>query len=127
MKKILLALFIATLSYGKVVTIIDNGVERQIFIPDTAQKKNIKARMVGDSSSAPAGIMVAFKKGAKIDIKNFEKKYNLKLKKKLLIGYYIFNNNSDMSDLELIAKISKNSKTKIKTIRPNWGLHNKAR
>ena len=126
MKKILLALFIATLSYGKVITIIDNGVEREIFVLDNIQKKTLKARMTGVNNTSTSGITIAFKKGTKINIKEFEKKYNLTLKKKLVIGYYIFQNRSSLTDIKLILKIAQENRKIIKTVRPNWGLNNKA-
>jgi len=113
MKKILLLALIATFSFGKVVTIVDNGVERKISIPSS----NIKARYI---SSEPTTIIVAFK--GSVDIDRFEKKYRVKLKKSLSAGYYIFINNSKYSDIELISIISKESKTIIKTVRPNWGF-----
>ena len=121
MKKLALILLLATASYAEVVTIIDNGVERKIEIAES--NSSAKARMVQEST----GVVVAFKKGAKVNLSEFAKKYNLKLKKKLVIGYYIFLNESSMTDIELIEKISKENRDIIKTVRPNWGLNNKPR
>ena len=125
MKKLALILLMATASYAEVVTIIDNGVERKINLPTTSS--NVHARMVVGTRKEAPGIVVAFKKDAKVDIAEFAKKYNLKLKKKLIIGYYIFANKSSMPDVKLIYKISQESKGIIKTVRPNWGLNNKPR
>ena len=125
MKKLALILLMATMSYAEVATIIDNGVERKINLPTVSS--NLQARMViGKRKEAP-GIVVAFKKDANVNIAQFAKKYNLKLKKKLIIGYYIFANKSSLPDVKLIYKISQESKNIIKTVRPNWGLNNKPR
>ena len=72
-------------------------------------------------------IIIAFKKGVHVDLTAFSRKYSIELQKKLSIGYYIFQNKSNLSDLELIATIQKENKNRIKTIRPNWGFHNTPR
>lgn len=121
MKKVfLVALLCATYGYSKIITIIDNGVERKISVP--AKADGAQARMVASKSN---GIIVAFKKGAKVDITAFTNKYQLQLKKRLSIGYYIFINNSMRSDLELMSTIQKENRDRLKTIRPNWGFNNK--
>jgi len=124
MKKLLVVVLLSVISYAKIVTIVDNGVKRKIFLPDS---KNFQARVVGKTSANQPGIIVAFKKGSTVDVKAFESKYNLKLKKKLVAGYYIFNNFSTLTDIKLVNKIANESKDIIKTIRPNWGFNNKAR
>jgi len=124
MKKLLVVVLLSVISYAKIVTIVDNGVKRKIFLPDS---KNFQARVVGKTSTNQPGIIVAFKKGSTVDVKAFESKYNLKLKKKLVAGYYIFNNFSTLTDIKLVNKIANESKDIIKTIRPNWGFNNKAR
>ena len=121
MKKLLIIAVLVALSSAKVITVIDNGIERKVDINTTLKQK---ARMVNGQGS---DIIVAFKKGAKVDIANFEKKYNLKLKKRLIAGYYIFSNNSKLTDLEVISDIINRSKSIIKTVRQNWGLNNKPR
>ena len=125
MKKLALILLMITASYAEVVTIIDNGIERKINLATV--NSNVQARMAVSTRKDAPGIVVAFKKDAKVDIVQFTKKYNLKLKKKLIIGYYIFSNKSSMPDIKLIYKISQESKDIIKTVRPNWGLNNKPR
>lgn len=124
MKKLALIALMATASYAEVVTVIDNGVERKINIPTV--NSNVQARMIG-AKKETSGLIVAFKKDANVDVAEFAKKYNLQLKKKLIIGYYIFVNESTMSDIKLLSKISKESRDIIKTIRPNWGLNNRPR
>lgn len=124
MKKLALILLMATASYAEVVTIIDNGVERKINI--STVNSGVKARMVSRKKESH-NLIVAFKKGSKVNLSDFAQKYNLKLKKKLVIGYYIFLNESSMTDIELIEKISKENRAIVKTIRPNWGFNNKPR
>ena len=125
MKKLALILLIVTASYAEVVTIIDNGVERKINLATI--NSNVHARMVVGTRKEAPGIIVAFKKDSKVNVAQFAKKYNLKLKKKLIIGYYIFANKSSLPDVKLIYKIFQESKDIIKTVRPNWGLNNKPR
>jgi len=124
MKNLLILVLLSAISYAKIVTIIDNGVERKIYLPDN---KSILGRMVDSKNTNQPGIIIAFKKNINVDIKEFESKYNLKLKKRLVAGYYIFNNFSTLADVKLINKITKESRNIIKTIRPNWGFNNKAR
>jgi len=118
MKKIALTItLLATFASAEIITVIDNGVKRKISI-DTPTN-GIKARMI-DSVQEKKEIIVAFKKGA--DINEFAKKYNLELKSKLAKKYYIFKNNSSLSDTELIAKILQKDIKTVSTIRPNWGF-----
>ncbi len=116
MKKILISLSVlATVTYAQIVTIIDNGIERKIFL-DT--NKNSARSIIKNSS-----IIISFKKD-NINLDKFAKKYNLKLKKVISTKskYYIFINKSKYKDIKLIKLISKENKNIIKTIRPNWGL-----
>jgi len=124
MKKLTILILASLFLQAKLVTIIDNGIKRVIELPD---KDNLNTPRGVDTSLYKKEIILAFKKDKKVDIKSFEKKYNLKLKKHLLSGYYIFINNSNLSDIELIYKISKENSNIIKTIRPNWGFNNKPR
>ena len=124
MKKLIILILASLFLEAKLVTIIDNGVKRVIELPD---KSNLNKAIALSVDKKNKEIILAFKKGAKADIKSFEKKYNLKLKKHMLSGYYIFINNSNLSDIELIYKISKENSNIIKTIRPNWGFNNKPR
>ena len=123
MKKIVtIALLLASFAEAKVFTIIDNGIERKIAIPTIPN--GISARMV---ETRQKSIIIAFKKGVNIDIEAFSRKYSIKLQKKLSIGYYIFQNKSNLSDIELVSTIQKENINRIKTIRPNWGFHNTPR
>jgi len=117
MKNLALTLaLLITLGTSKIITIIDNGVERKINIE--VNTSIVKTRSVNSKSK---GIIIAFK-NSQVNVLEFSKKYKIKLKKRLKIGYYIFENNSLNSDIELISKILKENKKLIKTIRPNWGF-----
>lgn len=120
MKKLAsIALLIASVASAQIITIIDNGVERKISLPSAPHGVNARAIQTEQKS-----IMVAFKKRAAVDIAAFSSQYNLELTKKLSIGYYIFKNNSALSDIELISLIQKENRARLKTIRPNWGFNN---
>ncbi len=118
MKKLIILAVLAALANGEIVTVISNGVERKINIPGTKLNKARKAVHGGE------GIIIAFKKEKSVNVPEFAKKYSLILKKKLIAGYYIFENNSTYSDLSLISQIIKDQNSTIKTIRPNWGFGN---
>jgi len=120
MKKLLLITILSIFANSQIITVIDGGVKRKIYLPDN--NSSIKARMV-EKNVNKKELIVAFKKGA--DIKTFAKKYNLQLKTTLAKKYYIFINNSNLDDSALINKIIANEKY-IKTIRPNWGFGFKA-
>ncbi len=123
MKKIALtSMLLISLASAQIITIIDNGIERKISLP--TEPNGIHARAIQTEQKS---IMIAFKKGVNVDLESFSAKYNLQLTKKLTIGYYIFKNKSALSDIELIATISKENKSRIKTIRPNWGFNNMPR
>lgn len=123
MKKLsLTALLIASVASAQIITIIDNGVERKIALPSAPNGVNARAIQTEQKS-----IIVAFKKGAAVDIAAFSSQYNLVLTKKLSIGYYIFKNKSSLSDITLISLIQKENRARLKTIRPNWGFNNMPR
>ncbi len=122
-RAIILTILIASITQAKIITIIDNGIERKIAIATAPD--GVSARMVEKRQKS---IIIAFKKGVNVDIESFSQKYKIKLEKKLSsINYYIFSNKSQLSDIELIAKISKENKHSIKSIRPNWGFNNRPR
>lgn len=70
--------------------------------------------------------MITFKKSFHVNIAEFEAKYGLKLKKKLVTGYYLFDNISSSDDMEIIGNIIKNEKNII-TVKPNWKKQNSPR
>jgi len=120
MKYLLIIALLNTLVFGKIITIIDNGVKRKISIPTPT----FQARALGDKKEKKE-LIIAFNK--KINILEFAKKYNLELKRKIGKKYYIFKNTSSQKDIELMQTIMSQEKNLIKTIRPNWGFGFKAR
>ncbi len=127
MKKILITALVATAAFSQNLTVIDNGVKRVISIPSAPKAPTFQVRAVEGIKKDGPGFIVAFKKGVKVDIDNFAKKYNLKLKKKLIAGYYIFVNKSTLPDVKVMYNIMQENRDILKTVRPNWGFNNKPR
>jgi len=121
MKQLLIVALISAFSFGKIITIVDNGIKRKIAIPDNT----ISARATNSSLETKKELIISFAK--EVDIKNFSKTYKLELKKKIGSKYYIFQNNSTLDDVSLMQKIIEDNSTLIKTIRPNWGFGFQAR
>jgi Mor family transcriptional regulator len=121
MKRILTVAILTMVANSQIITIMDNGIKRKIYLPDN--KTDILARST-NSNHPKKELIIAFKKG--VNIEEFAKKYNLKLKTTVVKKYYIFKNRSNLDAGSLIAKIVVNE-SNIKTIRPNWGFGFKAR
>jgi len=115
MKSILLLTIITLFANAQLLTVIDNGVKREIYLPDSS---SIEARGV-DNNIAKQELIIAFKKDT--NIKDFANRYNLEIKTVIAKKYFIFKNNSKLKDADLISKII-SSESCIKTIRPNWGF-----
>ncbi|HQS72246.1 MAG TPA: hypothetical protein PLH07_04040 [Sulfurovum sp.] len=104
--------------------ILDEGVKRTIHIPkdsNTTAKASTYESI--QTLSKKEGVMVSFRKNNGLSIGVFETKYGLKLQEKLAIGYYIFENVSDKSDMEIVQDIIKNESA-VKTVKPNWEKKN---
>jgi len=121
MKKILAVALLTMVANSQIITIMDKGIERKIYLPDN--NDTMLARSA-NSNHPKKELIVAFKD--KTDLKEFAKKYKLKLKTTVANKYYIFKNRSNLDAGSLIAKIVVNE-SNIKTIRPNWGFGFKAR
>jgi hypothetical protein len=100
------------------MTVLDKGIKREISV----DKSGITSRKSSNSN----GVVVAFKNPSTVSIPEFESRYSLKLKSKLKIGYYIFTNQSNSSDMEIVSEIIASSK-EVKTVKPNRRMHNKTR
>ena len=111
-----------TENYTK-VTILDKGVKRKIYISKDDTLKNKFNPHTAKQLSSKDGIIISFKDPIRISMSGFEAKYGLKFKKKLLIGYYIFQNISEYSDVKIVGKIIKNEPN-VKTVKPNWKKKN---
>ncbi len=108
------------------VIILEKGVKRKINIPKDDKTKNTFSPYSAKEATSQEGIIVSFKKPSQISISEFEIKYGLKLKTKLVIGYYIFQNISEHSDIQIVEDIMKNE-TNIETVKPNWKMKNTPR
>jgi len=84
--------------------------------------KKFKEDVPLDKLNSKIGVILEFK-NSMIDIKTLEERFGLKLKEKLEIGYYIFENVSSLTDVLLVSKIlASDMNNEIETIRPNWPL-----
>ncbi len=102
-------------------TILQDGIKRKVKIPKVDGKIIKSTNTQTGTDDTKFGVIVEFIDDSKVDISTFESKYGLKLKDKLVIGYYIFSNYSSVGDLELIQKILNNEKN-IRTLKPNWKM-----
>jgi len=115
----------------KIKTVKDGVVyTKKLYILKGNNKNNINSDIEnyafsdGNKFNSNSDLMIKFIKNTKIDIQNFSKKYNLKLKKKMNSGDYLFENiNGNI--LNTIELIIKNEHTKIKRILPNMILNMK--
>lgn len=115
----------------KIKTVKDGVVyTKKLYILKGNNKNNINSDIEnyafsdGNKFNSNSDLMIKFIKNTKIDIQNFSKKYNLKLKKKMNSGDYLFENiNGNI--LNTIELIIKNEHTKIKRIFPNMILNMK--
>ncbi len=101
------------------LTILEKGVRRHLSF---SQRHTINKQQ----DTSKEGIILAFKNPTHITISEFETKYSLKFKTKMTIGYYIFENHSSRSDMEIVSDIIANENN-IKTVKPNWRLRNTIR
>lgn len=117
--------FVDNEKYKKVI-ILEKGVKRTILVPkdDTVKNKMNSTRV--EQAKSKDGLIVSFKDPSTMSISAFESKYNLKLKHRLRIGYYIFINTSLLTDLQIVEEITTNE-TNIETVKPNWRTTNTIR
>ncbi len=108
------------------VTVLEKGVKRKINIPENDAFKNRFNTHSAKQLDSKEGIVLSFKDQTQVSVDEFESKYGIKLERKLVIGYYIFKNMSEYSDIQIVEKIIKNE-TNIKTVKPNWKKKNTPR
>lgn len=111
--------------YIKVKENPDNYIQKVIKENGTIRKINISKNRYRNFDKKE-GLILSFKLENSSSIENLEKKYDIKLKYKLSIGYYTFDNNSNLSDIELVGDIIKDEDN-IKSIKPNWKLNVQAK
>ncbi len=96
----------------------ENGVIRKTRVPID------NSLATTESTATKKGVVIAFKNDSKVDISALESKYNIKFKKRLIIGYYIFENLSTKDDASLVEEIILNEPD-AKTVVPNWPMEEK--
>lgn len=111
------------LTSSKKMVVIEDGVKREIRLSEESVEKSMYQRTT-KVVAKKEGVVVRFKTVSKDTVGKFESKYQLKLRKKLRIGYYIFDNLSKYSDEEVVRTILKDLHN-IQTVRPNWKMNNK--
>lgn len=109
-------------NYIKFIT-LDKGIIRTILIPKDDSFKTKTTPYSVKQINAKQGIIIRFKSPSPEYIDEFKTKYGLKFHTKLFIDYYIFQNLSKQSDIQLINNIIENE-TNIETIKPNWHMKN---
>lgn len=118
----------STVEY-KDVKVKDAGTEYtiQVEIKKDDPSKNVTKKDEAedtplDKLHSKVGVILKFK-NKNVDIVAFSEKFGLKLKERLVIGYYIFENTSNLTDILLVENILlSDMSTSIDTIRPNWPL-----
>jgi len=98
----------------KKISVLDKGIVRQV---DISYDENSKNRIDNQ------GFIIKFDKQMSArDISLFEKENDLKLKKKLHAGYYVFEKETSDSMFDVLDKLIKKPQN-ISTIRPNVELN----
>jgi len=114
----------------KEVMILDKGVKRTLYIETSESNqstgKNKSTTYSSKANISTDGIILRMKKNSLLNIADFEIQYGLKFKEKLSIGYYIFENVSGKSDVEVVRAILENEKN-IDSVKPNWPKKNMPR
>ena len=113
----------ASKAKGDTMTVLEKGVKRKVIGQgNSSHNKQRKSK----TSNTKNGVLVAFKNTSLLSVSEFEARYGLKLKSKMAIGYYVFENRSSKGDAQIIADIIANE-SNVKTVKPNWKLRNKIR
>jgi len=102
-------------------TILEGGIKRTILI-----RKDSTLSAKSTTPSTKQGVILSFWDDNSVSVGDLERRYGLKLQEKLMIGYYIFENISDKSDMEVVEAIIKDERD-IKTVKPNWQKENTPR
>lgn len=110
------------------VTIKEGGINRTVLVEDVSNSAlptsddNTTKILKRNKLHSRVGLIVDFK-DKNVNIEEFAIQYDLKFKRKMSIGYYIFENKSTQEDIEIVkAILSTKMKDSIITIKPNWSL-----
>ena len=112
--------------YQKVI-IKDGGVKREINIEikdeSFSSLKDNKKKNKLDKLNSHVGLLIKFE-NKPVDMDLFLSKFGLKLKVAMKeIGYYIFENKSKMTDIQIVNDIlQSNIANNIMTAKPNWPM-----
>lgn len=102
------------------VTIKNDGIDRSVQVEVVSNI--LKNGNTLDKLHSKLGLIIDFK-DKNLNIEAFSIRYNLKLKHQMAIGYYIFENKSTHSDIDIVEDIlTSKMKENILTIKPNWPL-----
>jgi len=101
----------SSLESGQKIITKEDGVVREKIVPKS--KLGLKTNAIQQK-----GILVEFNDASSVDIAAFEAKYNIKFKRKLVIGYYIFDNRSSKDDNTLVQEIIANE-SDVKSVKAN--------
>jgi len=108
----------------ELIKVREGNSTRNMVVPIEERDVSTVTRVSAVTSklNSKDGFVIAFM-DEKIDIEAFEKHFDIKLKEKLQIGYYIFENHSEFSDIKLMRTILSSDEGKnIETIKPNWKM-----
>ena len=97
----------------------------RVPIKDVNQSGITQRLAIDNKLNSKDGLLIKFLDKS-IKIEAFSKKFELEFKEKLKIGYYVFINNSSLSDMRLMQRILASSEgEKVETIKPNWKMQMK--
>lgn len=99
-----------------------NTAKQISVILDNGKQKRVRVDLPADESANHQGIIVEFINQNEVDIELFEQNYQLKLEAKMAIGYYIFANDAEKTDIEITRSIIE-QETNVKTVKPNWKMN----
>ena len=111
----------------ELIKIKENNTTRSMLVPvEEIDLTGItRETAVNNKLNSKDGLLINFI-DKNTNIEAFELSFNVKLKEKLQIGYYIFENNSASSDMVLMNTIlASNEGENIETIKPNWKMQMK--
>ena len=108
----------------ELIKIKENNTTKNMLVPiESVDLTGVSRQSLVDTQlNSKDGLIIVFI-DKNIDIEAFEISFNVKLKEKLQIGYYIFENNSKFSDVVLMNTILKSKQGQnVETIKPNWKM-----
>jgi len=111
----------------ELIKIKENNTTKNMLVPiESVDLTGVSRQSSVDTKlNSKDGLIIVFI-DKNTDIEAFQISFNVKLKEKLQIGYYIFENNSEFSDVVLMNTILKSKQNQnVETIKPNWKMQMK--